>query len=126
MAINIEQLQDAACRFDNYTEAIKRARKNPRKALKEKRAVAERHRQVFVPAAERLIKMPTANFGPPTETVAVGPPEPSPVDTVSPGMLPPDPLELVGGLVPEVIQRDNDLRPIRFLQIGLLAARAVG
>ncbi|MEO8572982.1 MAG: DNA/RNA non-specific endonuclease, partial [Pyrinomonadaceae bacterium] len=127
MAINIEQLQDAAGRFDNYTEAIKRARKSPQKALMEKIAVAERHREVFVPAAERLMKTQTvASFLPPTETVPAGPPEPSPFDTVSPDRLPPDPLVLVGGLVPEVIQRDNDLRPIRFLQIGLLAARAVG
>ena len=126
MAINLEQLQDAASRFDNYTDAIKRVRKNPRKSLKEKIAVAARHREVFVPAAERFLKTQTVRFAPPTETVPAGPPEPSPVDTISPEMLPPDPLELVGGLVPEVIQRDNDLRPIRFLQIGLLAARAVG
>jgi endonuclease G len=30
------------------------------------------------------------------------------------------------GLIPEILQRDNDLRPIRFLQIGLYVARAVG
>ena len=127
MAINIAQLQEAANRFDNYKDAIKRARKSPKKALKEKIEVAERHRQVFVPAAERLMKTQTfVGCPPPTETVPAGPPEPSPVDIVSPDLLPPNPLELVGGLVPEVIQRDNDLRPIRFLQIGLLAARAVG
>ncbi len=128
MAIDLKELQQAAGRFDNYKKAITRVRKNPKKSLQEKQVVAERHRRVFVPGAERLMKVQqsAAIFAPPTETVAIGPPEPSPIDTVSPEMLPPDPLELVGGLVPEVIQRDNDLRPIRFLQIGLLAARAVG
>jgi len=128
MAIDLEQLESAANRFQNYTEAIRRVRKNPRKALKEKIAVAEVHREIFVPAAERALKAQTTivRSVPPTESVAVGPPEPSPVDTASPEMLPPDPLVLVGGLLPEIIQRDNDLRPIRFLQIGLLAARSVG
>ncbi len=128
MAIDIEQLQEAAGRFDKYTKAIRRVRKNPRKSRAEKLVVAERHRRVFLPGAERLLKVQRspAVVAPPTETVAIGPPEPSPIETVSPEFLPPDPLELVGGLVPEVIQRDNDLRPIRFLQIGLLAARAVG
>ena len=80
MAINIAQLQEAANRFDNYKDAIKRARKSPKKALKEKIEVAERHRQVFVPAAERLMKTQTfVGCPPPTETVPAGPPEPSPV-----------------------------------------------
>src|SRR4030095_14844386 len=127
MAINLEELEAAADRFDNYTEAIKRVRKNPAKSLKEKIEVAEMHRQIFVPASERLLKTQTSmKFAPPTETVPTGPPKPSPVDITSPELLPPDPLELVGGLVPEVMQGDNDLRPIRFLHIGLLAARAVG
>lgn len=126
--IDLDELQQAAGRFNNYAKAIERVRKNPRRARKEKMEVAERHRKVFLPAAERVLKMHTAaQFAvPPTETVAVGPPEPSPVDTAGPIALPPDPLALVDGLVPEIITRDNDLRPIRFLQIGLLAARSVG
>jgi endonuclease G, mitochondrial len=128
MSINLEQLQNAADRFENYKDAIKRVRENSRKVEKEKIAVAERHRDVFLPASERLLRPRTTRLRTPrpTEAVPAGPPEPSPVDIVSPEMLPPDPLELVGGLVPEVILRDKDLRPIRFLQIGLLAARSVG
>ena len=75
--INLKQLEAAAVRFDNYKEAIKRVRKDPKKSLKEKIEVAERHRRVFVPAPERLLKAQSMlNFAPPTETVAAGPPEP--------------------------------------------------
>lgn len=128
MAIDLEQLQSAADRFKSYTEAIKLVRKNPKKAVKEQIAVAERHREVFTPAAERLMRGQTTVMRamPPTETVPSGPPEPSPVDLASPNILPPDPLVLIDGVLPEVLSGDNDLRPIRFLQIGLLAARSVG
>ncbi|MBA3352985.1 MAG: DNA/RNA non-specific endonuclease [Blastocatellia bacterium] len=49
MAIDLEELQQAAGRFDNYKKAITRVRKNPSKSLKEKLVVAEQHRRVFVP-----------------------------------------------------------------------------
>lgn len=129
MAINLNELEQAAQRFSGYKEAITRVRKNGKKIAKERREVSKRHRENFLPADERLLNIGQSAIlapPPPTETVPIGPPEPSPVDTAAPIPLPPDPMVLVGGLVPEVAFRDNDLRPIRFLQIGLLAARAVG
>ncbi|MCL5995138.1 MAG: DNA/RNA non-specific endonuclease [Chloroflexi bacterium] len=79
MTINLDDLLKAADRFANYDKALAKAMTDPQTQA-ERAAVAERHRKVFLPAAERLLK----------------------------------------------VQGDDDLRPIRFLHIALLAARAVG
>ena len=119
MGIKLDELKEAAERFDNYDEAMAKAVAEPEKVEAELAAVAERHRQVFLPAAERLLK-------PPVEPVAVvvyeahipgAEPE---VGVIVPMTVP------QSGLIPEVMQRDNDLRPMRYLQIGMLAGRSVG
>ena len=145
MAINLDALQQAASRYEDYEIAIAKAEADPEisgNAEKEKQIVAERHRDIFVPAAERLLAKQTAILaGIPPEPLkprrqrirpAETPlPEP-PVDVtpVLPPVAVPTPDDLIildeGELIPEVMQRDNDLRPMRFLQIGLLAARSVG
>jgi endonuclease G len=122
MAVNLNELEQAAVRFSRYTKAIVRKNKNKKKVEEERRIVKKRHRESFLPAAERLMNLQQTSAlvpPPPTETVPIGPPEPSPAVTA-------EPMILIDGLVPEVAFRDNDLRPIRFMQIGLLAARAVG
>lgn len=127
MAINLAALTEAATRFDDYRSAITRALADPVTLQSEQANVVERHRKVFLPAAERLLNLrsaaaratlteavarPAAELTPPLYATRIGAP----------------PLLVVteGGVLPEVLQRDNDLRPLRFLHIGLLAARAVG
>jgi endonuclease G len=125
MALNLDQLNKAAARFDAYHNALAQAAKHPELVQAEREQVAERHRKVFRPAAERMLSQQAAQSPSPVlDTVVVTPPVPD--DAASPlGAI----LPLVAsesGILPEIIQRDNDLRPIRFLHIALLAARAVG
>jgi endonuclease G len=116
MAIDLHRLQEAASRFAEHKKAAAQA--DPRVVVAEKKKAAERHRKLFLPPAERLLAARTA-------VVSAIPL--APAATIGEDMLEPDaPLVVVGGVLPEIIQRDNDLRPMRFLQIGLLAARAVG
>jgi endonuclease G len=128
MAINLDNLQKAAVRFANYGEALEKAETIPQTVQAERAAVAERHRKVFRPAAERLLNQQAAvtPAREPVETVGVIASEPG-----QPGAAPQ--IEAVAplvvtenGVIPEIIQRDNDLRPIRFLHIALYAASAVG
>jgi endonuclease G, mitochondrial len=124
MAVDLNELEQAAARFSRYARAIERKKKNKKKVELERRIVKKRHRESFLPAAERLMNLQQTSvplaLPSPTETVPIGPPEPSPVVIAGgPGLL-------ADGVIPEASFRDNDLRPIRFLQIGLLAARAVG
>ena len=144
MAINLDALQQAASRYEDYETAIAKAEADPvisGKAEKEKQIVAERHRDIFVPAAERLLAKQTsvlAGIQPeplkprlrrPMPAEALLPEPPVDVTHVLPPVAVPSPDDLLileDELIPEVMQRDNDLRPMRFLQIGILAARSVG
>lgn len=128
MAVNLNELKKAAARFDEYQGAMAKAKTIPEEVLKEKAEVAQYHRINFRPASERLLaeRQAAAATAPVAEGVAVittepeqpgGPPQ---VEAVVPLIV------TAGGLVPEIIQRDNDLRPMRFLHVALLAARAVG
>jgi endonuclease G len=125
VALNLNELSKAAARFDAYRDALARAHAQPELVQAERERVAERHRNVFRPAAERMLSQPAAS-APATMTDSIVIAPSAPADTGSPlGAI----LPLVaspGGVVPEIIQRDNDLRPIRFLHVALLAARAVG
>ena len=112
MAINLSRLAQAAARFEKYQEKIPAA--NTEVAKAEQAFVAERHREQFLPAAEKPQQL--------RSTVAAALPD---LTTVPPAVesvvVVPD-----AGLIPEIIQRDNDLRPVRYLHIALLAARSVG
>lgn len=55
MAINLDELQKAAARFTDYREALAKAEIMPEAVRLEQAIVAERHRKVFRPAAERLL-----------------------------------------------------------------------
>lgn len=123
MAINLEALEEAAVRFANYGEAMAKAMTRPQAVRAERSAVAEVHRKVFLSASE-----PPPRRQPPEASAERGA-----VDFVMPGPsaatdpMADAPLVVTDeGLTPEILQRDNDLRPIRFLQIALLAGRSVG
>ncbi len=128
MAVNLNELQKAAGRFDEYKGALAKAKTMPAVVLAEQAVVAKRHRMDFRPAAERLLSERQAvTLAPlPAEAIVVVATEPA-----EPGITPPVeavvPLVVTAsGLVPEIIQRDNDLRPMRFLHVAILVARAVG
>ena len=112
MAINLDDLQKSAARFQTYRDV--HAKADPKAMQAAQAVVAERHRNVFRPAAERMLQLKA------TRAAAATAPRPAP----PPGA--PRPVITAGGVIPEIIQRDNDLRPVRFLHIALLAARAVG
>lgn len=128
MAINLKELKEAAARFDEYKGALAKAKTIPEEVLQEQAKVARDHRANFRPASERLLaEQQAAAMAPPVvegvaviTTPPVQPGEPPQVEAVLPLTL------TRSGLVPEIIQRDNDLRPMRFLHVALLAARAVG
>lgn len=128
MALNLDELQKAASRFDEYQGALAKAKTMPDVVRAERAVVARRHRTDFRPAAERLLTARQAAAPEPrsVEAVVVVTTEP-----VQPDVLPQVeavvPLVVTeSGLVPEIIQRDNDLRPMRFLHVAMLVARAVG
>ncbi len=117
MTVNLDDLLAAASRYDDHNNAEKRADSD--KVKLEQAELAARHRRFFLPAPERLraIELSAATRG-------LGL-EPAEVDTDEPDM--PRHAILERPLIAEeVVLRDNDLRPIRFLQLALLAARAVG
>lgn len=96
----------------------------PQEVQEELAIVAERHQRDFRLPSERGLARRTATATATASLVVV------PSETENRGAIPTVeavvPLTLApGGRVPEVIQRDNDLRPMRFMHIGLLAARAV-
>ena len=80
----------------------------------ERTRVAARHREQFLPAAEKFARLQSAAVASRIIDAAA--------ETTPPGDL----AVIEGGVIPEILQRDNDLRPVRYLQIALLAARSVG
>ncbi len=113
MAISLARLETAANRFENYVTKLEAA--DPEKVRAEQVRVARRHREQFLPAAEKFQQLRSvAAAAPPTVTAAAVPPATEPVVLTA------------GGVIPEIIQRDNDLRPVRYLQIAQLASRSVG
>jgi endonuclease G, mitochondrial len=114
MAINLNQLEQAAARYEDHERAIKAA--NPDTVRAEKAVVAKRHQELFTPPSEKLLNLRTA-----AAAAVVGIVEPEVPAPDLRGLL-----ILDGELIPEVLVRDNDLRPVRFLQLAQLAARAVG
>lgn len=115
MAINLHDLEQAAARFADHHTAFSEV--DPAIVQSERTAVAERHRSVFLPAAERFLSVRSSltTTAPPGHGVAAAQED-----------LPLNATMIAGGVIPEIIQRDNDLRPMRFLHIAVLAARAVG
>jgi len=117
MAINLRELQEAAVRFEEHKKAAEQA--DPKVVAVEKAKAAERHRKLFLPPVERLLAVQAA-------AIAAVPLEPQKKRRKKKSEEEDLLLVTLGGVLPEIIQRDNDLRPMRFLQIGLLAARSVG
>jgi endonuclease G, mitochondrial len=109
MAIHLDDLQKAASRFDTYREVYSKA--DPKVVQEAEARAAEVHRKVYRPAGEQL-----QQFG---AAVAAGRPTAAPPGAIRP-------IITSGGVIPEIIQRDNDLRPVRFLHIAMLVARSVG
>jgi endonuclease G len=128
MGINLAELQKAAARYADYRKALSRAQTMPEEVYAEWSLVAERHRKLFRPAAERLLNRTlrmahkTRSVGA-VAVVASEPAEPS--DTQQTATVVPFVITETG-IIPEILQGDNDLRPMRFLHIALYAARAVG
>ncbi len=125
MTINLKEMEDAAVRFASYNEALDKINEKPEEVLREEALAVARHRQEFLPAAERLLNQKTlplsrevTNAVVVTEECAA--PEAEPQINVVPMTVSP------GGLTLEIIQRDNDLRPMRYLLLAMLAAKAVG
>src|SRR5262245_52085538 len=113
MSLNLPVLQEAASRFERHEAACESAAGED--VAYERQRVAERHRQMFLPASERLLNTQTAAVA----AAAAGAAGAVTVET-------PARLVMLGGVIPEILFRDNDLRPIRFLQIATLASRSVG
>ena len=125
MAINLKQLQDAAERFDEYQGALAKAKTMPDIVLAEQAKVSQDHRTKFRLLAERLLGQPQPETVTKTvEAVVVlaEAPQPGAPPQLEGGLL----VVTDSGIIPEIVQRDNDLRPMRFLHIAVLAARAVG
>jgi endonuclease G len=125
MSINLIDLEKAAARYKDHHDALNRS---DRKAVQSERAVvAERHRNNFLPAAERLLNLRSlaTTTARPRAVIKLAP-GPVPVPTA---LLTEAPLPFLiaeDGIIPEILHRDNDLRPMCFLEIAQLAARAVG
>jgi len=115
MAINLTQLEQAATRYDLHDTATKSAAGRD-DTKKEKADVAKRHQQMFSPPADQLLNLRATQAAARAGAVAADRATPE-VERL---------LTLEGGLLPEVIRRDNDLRPVRFLQLAQLVARSVG
>jgi endonuclease G len=129
MAVNLDELTKAAARFEQYQGALAKAKMMPEEVRAEQARVAKVHRTNFRPASERLLarREATAATAPPSlEAVAVvtteaaRPGTAARVEAVVPLLI------TASGLIPEVMQRDNDLRPMRFLHVALIASRSVG
>ncbi len=119
MAINLPALERAASRYERHCAALDTA-VDDENTMKERAVVAERHRQLFVPASEQLRQLKSSPLAMAAAVAAtVAPAAPAPVDA-------PALLALEGDLIPEVLQRDNDLRPVRFLHLAMLVSRSVG
>ncbi len=112
MAVNLARLEQAADRFEKYADKMQHA--DSPAAREERARVATRHREQFLPAAEKFQQLRSAAVVSRTIEVAAAT---SPITDVA---------VIEGGVIPEILQRDNDLRPVRYLQIALLAARSVG
>ena len=112
MAVNLARLEQAAVRFEKYADKMQHA--DSPAAREERARVATRHREQFLPAAEKFQQLRSAAVVSRTIEVAAATP---PITGVA---------VIEGGVIPEILQRDNDLRPVRYLQIALLAARSVG
>ena len=112
MAVNLARLEQAADRFEKYADKMQqadspeRARSGPASQNATASNSCPRPKNsnscAARPCVARAIEVATAL--PPITDVAV----------------------IEGGVIPEILQRDNDLRPVRYLQIALLAARSVG
>jgi endonuclease G len=118
MAINLNQLEQAAARYDDHRTALEHA--DPEATQKEKEVVAKRHQDLFTPPSEKLLNLRTA--------AAAAAAVPGAARVAEPDLAPEGRRLLVldGDLIPEVLVRDNDLRPVRFLQLAQLVSRSVG
>ena len=112
MAVNLARLEQAADRFEKYADKMQHA--DSPAAREERARVARRHREQFLPAAEKFQQLRSSAVVSRTIEGAAATP---PITDVA---------VIEGGVIPEILQRDNDLRPVRYLQIALLAARSVG
>ncbi len=114
MSINLVRLNEAAERFDKY--ASKAQYVDSEEVRAEQARVARRHRDQFLAPGEKAQQNRSAVAIAPLTVAAAAV---APIDTV---FLP----VTHDGIIPEIIQRDNDLRPVRYLQVALLAARSIG
>jgi len=102
MAIRIGDLQKAAQRYDSYQDAKKDAASI--QTQEERNRLAKIHAELFTASSERLAAL--------QKTAVAGAAAPPLLDAAAIGA--------------EVSFRDNDMRPVRYLQMALLAARSVG
>lgn len=116
MPLDLQALAGAAARFSGYRDALAVAKQDPERLLRDRALASERHQKLFRPPSERLLSGRSALPRPSAPAGAAH-------AVISP---PPQPGAAAPTITPEVLQRDNDLRPIRFMHIGMLAARAVG
>lgn len=125
MKVNLDELEKAAARYEQYKGALVKAKTMPQEVQEERAIVAERHRRDFRLPSERRLSQRAAEATTAAAVVVVTS-EPEKRDGL-PQLEAVVPLVVAPAVgVPEVIQRDNDLRPMRFMHIALLAARAVG
>ncbi len=120
MALDLDRLEQAAARYRKHREVKKAA--DPEVVKREEEKSSERHRELFVPASEKLTELLAAARH---EAMAVGAEAKALVRMPAADVVP-LPGWTAGELHPEVLTRDNDLRPIRFLHLALLVARSVG
>lgn len=125
MAVNLKELHEAANRYDDHRRAMENV--DPESKADDQRQAAQRFRNFFLPASERLLAVRSQATAELRREMNAG--EAFAPETRSTSELPESDarlLTLEGGVLPEIAQRDNDLRPMRFLQLALLAGRAVG
>lgn len=109
MGVKLDDLIAAAGRFEQY---LKQAAADPNVAAEERVRLAVKNAKVFAAKEDRLTILANAVLNEPKAAAA------------SPD-IPPALLDLKVA-AREVLFADNDLRPVRYLHIALLCARAVG
>src|SRR5262245_31287690 len=91
MAVNLARLEQAAGRFHTYAEKMQQAEADPDLVRAEQARVAARHREQFLPAAEKFSQLRSAAVASRIIDAAA--------DTAPPGDL----AVIEGGVIPEIL-----------------------